>query len=45
MKARCAEEEQYAGGSARPAIFRAWSEAELSAVPGALNALYGVKAQ
>lgn len=45
MKARCTEEEQYADGSARPAIFRAWSEAELSAVPGALNALYGVKAQ
>ena len=43
MKERCREEETYSDGSARPAIFRMWTEAELDAVPGALNKLYGVK--
>lgn len=43
MKERCAEELKYADGGARPAIFRMWTEAELEAVPPALNALYGVK--
>lgn len=42
MTARCADEEKYADGGARPAIFMMWSEAELEAVPKALNALYGV---
>jgi hypothetical protein len=40
---RCAEELKYEDGSARPDIFRMWTEAELAAVPAALNKLYGVK--
>ena len=42
MKARCADEEKYADGGPRPAIFMAWSDAELEAVPKALNGLYGI---
>ncbi len=43
MKDRCAEERMYADGGQRPAIFRSWAEAELVAVPAALNRLYGVR--
>jgi hypothetical protein len=42
MKARCDEEERYALGGARPSIFRVWTEAELDALPPALNEIYGV---
>lgn len=42
MKARCDDEERYAAGGPRPALFMPFSEAELEALPAALNALYGV---
>jgi hypothetical protein len=43
LSARCADAEAYADGRPRPAIFRMWTEAELEAVPGALNRLYGIE--
>ena len=42
LKSRCDEEAAFAKGTARPAMVRLWSEAELEQVPAALNTLYGV---
>jgi hypothetical protein len=44
LQARCADERRYAEIGARPSSFRAFTEAELDALPEALNALYGIPA-
>ena len=42
LKERCDHEERYAQGGRRPDLFRAYTDAELAALPPALNRLYGV---